>query len=421
MLPHCEDTLKIRDLISSAENRKLWLLACLSLPRGFLVLVDLWLRALSYPIPECGSSLQQSVLPPRIRAKGLGVRMRFWLTLLLCAGLSMLAVSLAAAADGATPATARDANAAQDPDIQALKALLTTPEKRLDLAKAKIAIDRMIDPEADARATLEQLDTLAARIKARFPVEATNQTKLELLVTSLAQPGPWNDYRPFSYDLDDPFGKDIRNKLLSTYLATRKGNCVSMPILMVILGEKLGLDMTLATAPEHVLVKFRNDQGQWINIEATSFGTKRDAGYQQEMGITPKAMANGIYLRPLSKRESVGVMLSTLMEFYRERGKYTHQLAVADLALQANPKDTVAMLHKGSAYYKLMKTVYMDRFPTQAAIPPGKQAEFANLRRSNMLWFQKAEALGWVEPTAMQDANYLQAIQRTKTGQRGTP
>lgn len=267
--------------------------------------------------------------------------------------------------------------------------------------------------------TLLQLDTLAARIKARFPANATSQTKLELLVTSLSQPGPWNDYRPFSYDLNDPFGKTIRNKLLSTYLATRKGNCVSMPVLLVILGQKLGLDITLATAPEHVLAKFRNDQGQWINIEATSFGTKRDASYQQEMGISPKAMANRIYLRPLTKRESVVVMLSTLMELYGQQQRQERRIAVADLALQADPRDVVAMLQKGNAYFRLMQQKYMSKYPSPEAIPPAQRTDFEALRRNNDLWFDKAEALGWTMPTQAQDANYLQTIQRTKAARQG--
>lgn len=319
----------------------------------------------------------------------------------------------------ATPPAPSPSRSAQAGDLQALRALLKTPDAQLDLAKAKLAIDRMIDPKVDATTTLQQLDRLAANIKARFPAGAPSQTKLELLVVSLSQPGPWNDYRPFSYDLDDPFGKVIGNKLMSTYLATRKGNCVSMPMLLVILGQKLGLTITLATAPEHVLAKFRNDAGQWINIEATSFGTKRDASYQQEMGISPKAMANGIYLRPLSKRGSVVVMMGTLMEFYGQQGQQNRRIAVADLALQTDPKDVHAMLQKGNAYFRMMQQRYITKYPSPAAIPPAQRQDFESLQRNNDLWFDRAEALGWTIPTQAQDANYLQTIQRTEAAPQG--
>ncbi len=34
-----------------------------------------------------------------------------------------------------------------------------------------------------------------------------------------------------------------------------------MPFLFIILGQKLGLDVTASTAPEHVFVKYRDDMG----------------------------------------------------------------------------------------------------------------------------------------------------------------
>lgn len=294
----------------------------------------------------------------------------------------------------------------QADEIATLIALLATPNDKIDLAKAKITIDRLIDPTINSEEVLNRIDALAQRIKYRFPIGATSQEKLELLVSSLATPGPWNDYKPFAYDLDDPYGRNIKNKLISTYLDTRKGNCVSMPVLLVILGQKLGVDISLATAPEHVLAKFKSDQGQWINIEATSFGTKSDMSYQKDMGISPKALNNHVYLRPLNRRESIGVMMGTLMEFYGRNGQQHKRIDISMLALKVNPKDTLAMLQAGNAYYKLM-------MQAKSAAPDEK---LAALREKNVMWFHKAEALGWVEPTSAQDASYIETIKRTKLG-----
>nr|WP_255626458.1 transglutaminase-like domain-containing protein [Xanthomonas sp. NCPPB 1067] len=166
--------------------------------------------------------------------------MRNWIIFLLCAGLSLPPLG-SRAVEASKPIKVSEAKPVQNSDLTVIKTLVATPEEQIDLATAKLTIDSVIDPTVDAKAALAQLDSLASRVKSRFPNDATRQIKLELLVTSLSQPGPWNDYQPFSYDLDDPFGKDIRNKLISTYLTTRKGNCVSMPILLVILGQKLGL------------------------------------------------------------------------------------------------------------------------------------------------------------------------------------
>jgi len=96
--------------------------------------------------------------------------------------------------------------------------------------------------------------------------------------------------------MSDPLGQNPTHDLLTSYLASRKGNCVSMPILFVILGERLGLNVTLSTAPLHVLVKYTDAQsGVTYNLEATSGGGfTRDAWYRQNLPMTDVAIANGI-------------------------------------------------------------------------------------------------------------------------------
>ncbi|HLM52258.1 MAG TPA: transglutaminase family protein [Pseudoxanthomonas sp.] len=337
--------------------------------------------------------------------------------------LTLAAMFASGLSNANAAAPARESSTSQPSttsQLASLRTLLQAPDSRIDLAQAKLAIDRMIDQKIDEAATLRQLDILATRIKARFPVGANDAVKMELLLASLRQPGPWNDYRPFSYDLDDPFGKDIRNKLMSTYLASRKGNCVSMPVLLVILGQKLELNITLATAPEHVLAKFHNPfDNKWVNVEATSFGFKLDSSYQREGGITPLAMKNRIYLRPLSKSEAVVVMAGTLLEFYGRQGQQDRRIAVADLLLQTDPKDVSTMLQKGNAYFRMAKERYLSKYQSLEEMSPAQRQELETLQHNNDLWFDKAEALGWTIPTQTRNANYLQHIQRIRAAQQG--
>lgn len=306
---------------------------------------------------------------------------------------------------------------APDPVLQPLRVLLQQPEGRIDFAKAKLTIDRLMDPATSESATALRLNALAERIRARIPAGATRRAKLDLLISSLYQAGPWNDQRPFRYDLDDPLGTNLRTKLMATYLSTRQGNCVSMPILVLILGQKLGLPVTLATAPQHVMVKYLDDSGQWLNVEATGGGFKYDSSYIRDTGISEKALQNDIYLRPLTQRESVAVMASTLMEFYGQQGQQERRLAVADLALGIDPKNVDAMMHKGAGYYLLLREQFMRPYPNPADIPPDRVPEFQHLSRENLRWYNEAEALGWSAPTPAQDAKYLESIRREKSTQ----
>ena len=78
--------------------------------------------------------------------------------------------------------------------------------------------------------------------------------------------------RPFTYDLKDPLGQQVRSKMLSTYVRTRKGNCVSMPVLFLIVADRLGLKVRLAAAPlnprdGYALVKKGTAMGEMIQAE----------------------------------------------------------------------------------------------------------------------------------------------------------
>ena len=323
---------------------------------------------------------------------------RFWLFLLT--GLLLTAAM--------PPAVASD-------PLADLKAQFALPDDRVNFAEAKLAVDRLIDPSTDTAALRRELDHWERAIRSNMPAGANGRQTVDALLKTMYEPGPWNDGRPFSYDLDDPLGKDLFNKRLATYLATRKGNCVSMPILVAILGQRLGLTITLSTAPHHVMAMFADDSQQaWVYIEATGGGFKRYESYVRGTGISQTALDNEIYLRPLYPHESVGVIVSTLMEHYGRQDDGDALMVVADLALAANSKDTVAMIWKGNAHFLQLRDRYLRKYQKVAEIPADKVAEFQRLDRENLAWFEKAKALGWEQKSPEQDTAYLQSIQREK-------
>lgn len=345
----------------------------------------------------------------RVRGQGvfLSVR-RVWLSS-MTGGVLMLLAIVSARAEGPL---------STGPDLSILSTILERPETEIDLAEVKLVIDQMIDDQVDVSDGLAQLDTMAKAIAAELPDKASSDAKLTALRTYLYQPGSWNDQRPFQYDFEDPFGYKIENKLLTTYLRTRKGNCVSMPILFVLLGQKLGIDVTAAAAPEHVLVKYKNDDGNILNLEATDgAGVTSDSSYQRQIPMTRDAIANGVYLRPLSKKETIVLMMSTLMEFYGQRGRQTERIALANLALAHDSRNVVAMLHISSANYQAMKREFMDRYPNPKDIPPERRAEFAELGQRIHFWRSKAEQLGWREPDNAANESYLKTVNDLKNAQ----
>ena len=277
-----------------------------------------------------------------------------------------------------------------------VKAIFAQDIETIDLARAKLELDRLVMPTVDVEAELAQIDAMVAELAAMIPAGADSWAKVDVLRRYLYEARPWNDNRPFAYDMTDPYGKIPGNKLLADYLDDRQGNCATMPILMLVLGQRIGLDMTAASAPILVLVKFRDDEGKLWNLEATSGGfPARDQHYRDLLPISDRALETGIYLQPLTKAETVAVMAEVVMEDQIAKGRYMDGMAVADIALNHYPLFVQAMVRRGSAAFLILKQDFEAKYPSLDAVPESERPRLDYLLRVNQSMFDKAENLGW--------------------------
>ncbi len=309
-------------------------------------------------------------------------------------------------------------------DMAILNLLLEQPDGSLDLARAKLSIDRMVDPSVNVEANLRLLDYWADKARQRIPRGATNRQKIDALITTLYDPGPWNDFRPFGYDYSDPMGRDIKTTLLSHYLETRKGQCVVMPMAFAFIAKRLSVDVALSTAPYHVLVKYGDEtEGQWMNVEATSGRIYYDSQYEASMGISPIAIKNELYLRPYTQREAVSLFATTtLMQVYRAQENPERMLDITKLILDANPKDPIALETRANAYYLLIQRDFKRKYPKASQIPADELKTYSYYSKQNLDLSAKAEALGAKVWNKKDWDKYLKHFGRMKAadGQGGT-
>jgi regulator of sirC expression with transglutaminase-like and TPR domain len=277
-----------------------------------------------------------------------------------------------------------------------VKAIFTQDMEQLDLGRAKLELDHMVAPSVDDEVAMAQIDAMTAKLEELIPSDADAWAKEDVLRRFLYESGQWNDNRPFAYDMTDPYGQKPENRLLADYLADRQGNCVTMPLLMIILGQRIGLDITAASAPLHVLVKFRDDENKLWNLEATSGGSPaRDQHYRDLLPISDRSLETGIYLKPLSKEETVALMIEVVMEDQITEGHYMDAMAVADIALDHYPLFVQAMVRRGSAAYLIIEQDFKTKYPTLEAIPEAERPRLDYLLEVNKTMFDKAEKLGW--------------------------
>ena len=144
------------------------------------------------------------------------------------------------------------------------------------------------------------------------------------LVTFLKHPrGMGVAYQPTAignYDLSDS-----RDDLIHGLLTRRTGTCASMPVLFTAIGRRLGYPMYLALALGHVLCQW-NSEGRRINLEGSggggcdSFSDEYYHKWPHEM--TPKDIASGRYLRPLTPSEELSMFLENRGHCFCDNRRY---------------------------------------------------------------------------------------------------
>lgn len=278
-----------------------------------------------------------------------------------------------------------------------VRQVLSAPDNKLDYAQAKLAFDQVIDPSIEPAKVMAELDGMAAEVKAMAGPRPGTRDMLTALQQMIYQSGPWNDNRPFSYDLDDPLGTDIHHKLLSVYLTTRRGNCVSMPVLFLILADRVGLSgAALANAPLHSFIRYTDSAGHTLNLETTSGAyVMPDAEFRRKLPMTDRAIESGLYMRSLTRREAVANMASVVVEYLVKTGRNEDAIAVADVILKNDPRNGFVMAKQATAYAQIMEVEFAAKYPTPDLIPESLRARYRMLDEKNRAAWDAAEALGW--------------------------
>lgn len=278
---------------------------------------------------------------------------------------------------------------------QAITNILNRPDSRLDYLEAAVTFDRLIESR-DTPATKLMIDRLADAARQMAGPRPTDAYKLAAVRQAIYVAGAWNYGRAFAYDSEDPLGRNLRSRLLSNYVSTRKGNCVSMPVLFLIVADRVGLNVHLAAAPLHWFVRYTDAAGADHNLEATSGGHEaRTDWYRINLPMSDRAIQSGAYMRTLSKRETVAAMAATVIDYLIGERRYQEAMEVADAVLAVNPRDTYALVKKGTAIAGLIKTEYGETYAGLDAVPVSLRARYRMMAAANQKAFRDAEALGW--------------------------
>lgn len=302
---------------------------------------------------------------------------------------------------------------------QRLTDLPETPEAEMDVGLWALIVARAFDPSIDIESGLARLDQMAAEIRRMRAGRTGDLDALLAVRTYLYEPGPWNDHRPYTYDLDDPLGDHLPNQLLSTYLKTRRGNCVSMPTLVLALLERLdpSLPARGIVVPRHLLVRVTDRQtGDVWNVETTDEGRPVRGRYLiDRFDIPPEAVRKGAYLRELTKKEYVAALINVLALKGRFAGHYAEALQWAELIVELDPMSITGLVQRGSLRaWVAHQAVEAAKAQYGEAVPEAQWQRLRELDRQAGGDIAAARALGWREESKAERAAYLRRVEEEK-------
>lgn len=278
-------------------------------------------------------------------------------------------------------------------------------DEALSLTEAKLRIDALVDPDINIAATRAKIRHLADNALRLAGTGATDGEKVLALKQLIYQPGLWNFMSPFSYDFDNPQGRRAQHKTLAYYLDTRKGNCVSMPLLFLAVADEMGVEMNISPAPQHVFLQFDNpDTGTVQHLEATSGADPQRIVWQRQvLPMTDKAIETGMYMKRLSRREMIAGMAETLLQDLAAKGNQRERFEVAQLMVREFPQFDVALLHTINASRALIREEIVSQYPTPADIPDDAQADFDTWALADAETQQRLFELGWCPKGKIED------------------
>jgi hypothetical protein len=168
----------------------------------------------------------------------------------------------------------------------------------------------------------------------------------------LTEPISANQNKAYSYDFDDFMGTHEYSKMFVTkLLATKSGNCHSLPMLYKILADEMGVSSYLTLAPNHLYIKHIDEAGKWTNLELTNGGFPRDQWIIQQMNIGVEAIKNEIYMTPLTSKQSIALTMFDLACAYKFQFGYdSFVVGVIDTALAYFPTCIPLLALKADAY-----------------------------------------------------------------------
>jgi len=267
---------------------------------------------------------------------------------------------------------------------ESIVVILRLPENKIDIGIAALTFAKEVYPDLDIKKYSAKINSIAKEAKAFAEENAGGKNKISdpeykklVLNTYL-----YREYK-LQYDLSDPYAQKPQNRFIKGILDTKKGSCVTMPMLYIAVAQRMGYPVYPVNTPDHNFLRYVDARLKKQNIEATSNGGYSPDGVLiKDLEVSEAGVKSGAYMKTLTYRQYLAELLSHNGAYWAQQGYFQKAIEYLEKATELYPN--------GANTYELLARVNYEA---------GKQSDPLSAEMYLMdakLNLEKALSLGFV-------------------------
>ncbi len=192
-------------------------------------------------------------------------------------------------------------------NMYSIERTLSLPEEEIDLGTAALMLSRQWGTPKTFHMYRNKIDDMAQEIFRRLE---KNHVRTDYRAIPVISEYLFDELGFESVKTAD----DPEDLFLHTVIDKKRGYCLSLSVLYLSLGERIGLPLYGVVVPGHFFVRYEDGQ-RHFNIETTSKGCNAPDEHYIEKFKPPKTEST-IYMKNLTKRETLGCFFNNLGNSY---------------------------------------------------------------------------------------------------------
>ena len=243
------------------------------------------------------------------------------------------------------PTVAKSSNTNDKIQIEKeLSNIVKLPDSEIDLFETLLLISKHWDPSLQIQPLRQEITNLISDVQKYLPGDT------KTIIQSLRHAIHTKAGYRYTEQVDTR-GIPVNNEELFLHgmLKTKRGYCMNLSLLYLILGQKLDLPLFGVPLPNHFFVRYEKG-GNRINIEATEMGTSFSDSFYRQRHLNSSGTKSSYFLKNLNTKQTLGAYFSNVGMVYYQNQKVERAIFYLQLSTKINPNSIDAQNNLANIY-----------------------------------------------------------------------